>query len=344
MLFLQIIGGIFVFLLLAAVIIYFTIKIKFGKWLKAAIAAENATPLTIHINKDLFPEWVEEKKAQQLVKVFVANGFRSSEAYTVPEMDGVKLLSFYKEAYIAVLYTHPVAGLWVDLVAMYDDSGSGITVTDMPMGAEINTRPEMEKVVMKGASIDEMLEQLYTLTSEHTLKFTHEDDFRSLFEDAYKKDIQWRNRNGGISYEEFLSVAQEMKEKHSDEQIKEAFLETKSQELEQWHHSVVEQYLELNKLDDDDEKIDIAWNSVIVPSNTDPVSYAYYLKQNGFINDSVNLEKLAGHFKGEANIQMIFDRLNKNLSPDLRAKKAGSFDHPLPTDLYLLSERAVSDY
>ncbi len=60
---------------------------------------------------------------------------------------------------------------------------------------------------------------------------------------------------------------------------------------------------------------------MIVPTKTDPVSYAYYLKQNGFINNNVNLEKLAEHFKGEANIQVIFNRLNNNLSPELRAKK-----------------------
>jgi len=336
MLFLEIIGGIFVFLILAAVVVYYYIKIKFGKWLKAA--EENATPLTIHINKDLFPEWTEEKQAQLLVKKFIAHGFRSGEAYTIPEMEGVQLLSFYKEAYIAVLYTHPIAGLWVDLVAKSDD-GSELTVTDMPMGAEISNRPEMKKIVMKGASIDEMVEQLYALTSGYSLTFIHQDDFRSFFENAYKKDIQWRNRNGGLSYKEFLSVEQEMKQKHSDKQLKEAFLETKLQELEQWHHSVVEQYVELNKLEDD-ESTEVAWQSVIVPSKTDPVSYAYYLKQNGFINENVNLEKLANHFKGEVNIQMIFERLNENLSPDLRATIAGSFNHPLPTDLYLLPERS----
>ena len=341
MLFLQIIGGVAVFLIVAAVIIYYYIKIKFGKWLKAAEG--NATPLVIHINKDLFPEWIEEKKAQSLVKNFIAQGFRVGAAYTIPEMDGVKLLSFYKEAYIGVLYTHPIAGLWVDLVAKYND-GSELTVTDMPMGAEISNRPEMKKVVMKGASIDEMVEQLYELTSGHSLKFIHEEDFRSFFEDAYKRDIQWRNRNGGISYEDFISVEQEMKKKHTDKHIKEAFLETKLQELDQWHHSVVEQYIEREQLKADDDKIELAWDSVIVPTKTDPVSYAYYLKQNGFINNNVNLEKLAEHFKGEANIQVIFNRLNNNLSPELRAKKAGTFDHPLPTDLYLFSERFVSEY
>jgi hypothetical protein len=204
----------------------------------------------------------EEKQAQLLVKKFIAHGFRVGEAYTIPEMDGVKLLSFYKEAYIAVLYTHPIAGLWVDLVAKSED-GSELTVTDMPVGAEISNRPEMKKVVMKGASIDEMVEQLYELTSGHSLQFIHQDDFRSFFEDAYKRDIQWRNRNGGISYEDFISVEQEMKQKHTDKQIKEAFLETKLQELDQWHHSIVEQYIEKNQLKVDDERFPAISNSIL---------------------------------------------------------------------------------
>jgi len=287
MIILQIIGGIVVFLIFVAVCIYYFFKFKFGKLLDID-SSVNHSPLSIHINEELFPQWLEDKKT-------------------------------------------------IDMIRISDD-GSEITVTDMPMGSGIDNRPEMKKYVMQGSSVDEMMKQFDDYIKNIKLKKIDDDNFRTLFEEAYEKDIQWRNRNGGISFEEFLSVEKETNVSFKEKHVKEAFIETKLQELRQWHSNIIEQYIESNNVSEEDG-YDLEYQSIIVPEKTDPVSFAHYLKEKDFISENVNLEKLTEHFKDEVNIKTIFDSLNSRLSPDLRASIGGSFNHPLNADLYLIPER-----
>jgi len=336
MIILQIIGGIVVFLIFVAVCIYYFFKFKFGKLLDID-SSVNHSPLSIHINEELFPQWLEDKKTIDMISKIESHGFHKSKSYGIPEMEDVQLLSFFKESYTAVLYKHDAVGLWIDLFAISDD-GSEITVTDMPMGSGIDNRPEMKKYVMQGSSVDEMMKQFDDYIKNIKLKKIDDDNFRTLFEEAYEKDIQWRNRNGGISFEEFLSVEKETNVSFKEKHVKEAFIETKLQELRQWHSNIIEQYIESNNVSEEDG-YDLEYQSIIVPEKTDPVSFAHYLKEKDFISENVNLEKLTEHFKDEVNIKTIFDSLNSRLSPDLRASIGGSFNHPLNADLYLIPER-----
>lgn len=336
MIILQIIGGIVVFLIIIAVCIYFFFRYKFRKYLDID-SSVNHSPLSIHINEELFPQWLEDKKAIDIISKIESHGFHKSKSYSIPEMEDVQLLSFFKKSYTAVLYKHDAVGLWIDLFAISEE-GSEITVTDMPLGSGIDNRPEMKKYVMQGSSVDEMMGQFDSYIENIELKQINDDNFRSLFEEAYEKDIQWRNRNGGISYEEFLSVEKETNISFKDKHVREAFIETKLQELRQWHSNIVEQYIESNNISEE-EGYELEYQSIIVPEKTDPVSYAHYLKEKDFISENVNLEKLTEHFKDEINIKTIFDSLNNRLSPDLRASIGGSFDHPLNADLYLIPKR-----
>ena len=333
---LQFIGGIVVFLIIVAVCIYFFYRFKFGKYLDID-PSENHSPLSIHINEEMFPQWLEDKKAIEMINQIENHGFIKSKSYSIPEMEDVQLLSFFKESYTAVLYKHAAVGFWIDLFAISDE-GAEITVTDMPLGSGVDNRPEMKKYVMQGSSVDEMVEQFDGYIKNVKLKQINDDNFRSLFEEAYAKDIQWRNRNGGISYEEFLSVEKETNISFKDKQVREAFIETKLQELRQWHSNIVYQYIESNNISEE-EGYELEFQSIIVPEKTDPVSYAHYLKEKDFISENVNLDKLTEHFKDELNIKTIFESLNSRLSPDLRASIGGSFNHPLNADLYLIPER-----
>ena len=142
MIILQIIGGIVVFLIIVAVCIYFFFKFKFGKYLDID-SSVNHSPLSIHINEEMFPQWLEDNKTIDLISEIENHGFQKSKSYSIPEMEDVQLLSFFKESYTAVLYKHEAVGLWIDLFAISED-GPEITVTDMPLGSGIDNRPEMK--------------------------------------------------------------------------------------------------------------------------------------------------------------------------------------------------------
>ncbi len=339
MIILQIIGGIVVLLIIIAFCIYLFFRFKFGKYLDID-SSINHSPLSIHINEEIFPQWLEDKSVINMITQIEGYGFHKSKSYSIPEMEDIQLLSFFKDSYTAVLYKHNVMGLWIDLFAISED-GSEITVTNMPLGSGIENRPEMKKYVMKNSSFDELIERFNTYIENVNLKSVNDDNFRFIFEEAYKKDIQWRNRNGGISYDEFLSVEKESNISFKDKHVKEAFIETKLQELRLWHSNIISQYIESNNISAE-EGYEIEYQSIIVPEKTDPVSYAYYLREKGFISENVNLDKLAEHFKNEINIKTIFESLNNRLSPDLRASMAGSFTYPLNADLFLIPEREYS--
>ncbi|MEE9425906.1 MAG: hypothetical protein V3V18_13175 [Methylococcales bacterium] len=331
MIILQILGGIVLFTAILALTVYFYFKYKFGKLLDLN-PSHNYSPLRVHLNEDLCPEWLEDKKIKKRISEIENLGFRVGKSFNIPEMDGVQLLSLIKEPSVAVLYNHKIVGNWVDFFAIGED-GHEYTVTNAPLGDGLIKRPDASKIFLKNVSIAEMTRKFWEQTDGRILTAIKKDDFRSAFEIAYAKDIQWKNRKGGISFQEFLSIEKDTPGNYSDKKIKQAFIDSKLQEIEQWHEAVIEQYIEQNNLDYFEEG-----NPVIVPDRFDTESYLQYLREQELIGDHINLDKLTEYFSGNSDIKSIFTTLNEKLSPELRAKKLASFNHPLPIDLYLVPE------
>ena len=335
MLILEVLGAILLLLIIGGVMFYFYLRYKFGKWMNVD-PEMNWTPLRIHLNEDLSPSWLKDKKSRSVIESIEALGFRQGDPYIIPEMNNFQLLSFFNPPYSAVLYYHELTGLWIDFVAE-SEKGAEFTVTSAPTGAELSTRPEMTKVAMQETNAPKMFEQIKEISAGRALKKIRQSQFRSLFESSFEKDILWKNRKGGISYEEFLAIERETDWKNSKKNITEAFIATKVNELNQWHQAVLEQHQESAGLSEDafDE---MEWRFSIVPNKTDTVSFIHYLEENGFLDEDDEIDQVAERFRDETDIEALFDRLNGRLSPDLRAVQVGSYDYPLPIKLYLRPE------
>ncbi len=330
--FLQILGAVVLVIILLILGIYLYFKIKFGKYLSVD-EERNQTPLVLHLNEDLSPGWMDEKKLRQGNDALLQLGFERGKSYSIPEMPDVRLTAYFKPPLLAVLYKHEIAGSWVDIL-LQEKEGPDLTVTNVPMGEATEHRPDKTIVYLKEASIPELHEHILSLRQEGDVyQEISQDNFREYFEKTYRKDMAYRARHGGMSFEEFLRHEKEFGKKISDKHIREAFVMTKRQELYQWEELVTEEYLK--GLSEDEQEAFYDSGSFIVPFSTDAEAFIQYLESHGFIDED-DEENLSRAFREETDIFKLFDTLNEGRSPELRAKLVKEADYPLELKIYRL--------
>ena len=334
MIILEIIGGIVLAIVVIIFLIYVYFRIKFGKYLNMEPEME---PLAIHLVEDVSPDWSTKPKVKVVVKELHQLGFTAGKAFTIYEMDGYSLQSFYQYPVVAVVYWHEVVGCWVDMVAKEIDS-KDYTFSNAPMGGGLNYSPECEKTFDTSASLSALYESISSITRHPDKKFSNVngDNFRDYFESAYKKDMAWKNRNGGVSYEEFLNIEKEMPFKTRSKNIKEAFVLYKEAELERWHNLVAEEYCKHESLKGD-EKYEVIYKLIIVPFKGNASAFLNYLESKDFINES-QLSKFTELYENEFDMYALFEKINNLLSPELRAELVREVDFPLSIKLYQLSD------
>ena len=331
---LQILGGILLAIIVIAAIIYLYYRLKFGKYLHHDA---NQEPLFIHLVEDVSPDWLENKNTIKTVKELEDLGFCTGKAYSIYEIDDVLLQVFFKDHITSVLYFHNIAGLWVDMVVEEED-GKEYTFSNAPMGSGMEHRPECKKIFDSSASIRDLYENTVKITKHKDIAFLsiNENSFREYFELAYKKDIAWKSRNGGISYEEFLKTEKEAPFTSSKKKIEEAFIATKEAELHQWHDAAIDEYCRSEGINEEDS-YDLEYKLIIVPYVTNTSAFLRYLESKGFLNDHQS-KKLKKTYLNETDIYEIFEKINSLFSPELRAEYIKEVEFPLNIKIYRLSE------
>jgi hypothetical protein len=157
------------------------------------------------------PGWSRKKKIAELIDTFQKHGFDLAGHYECPEMPVVKISGFVKpsEQIIGVIYDHSIAGIWTDICVEYND-GESLTVSNAPMGQEMDHMPQLTKIYMKGSSLEELLEKILAERKNKGRKTVTKEEFSSTFEEAYKKEMKWRMERGGPTSLEVKRVADEM--------------------------------------------------------------------------------------------------------------------------------------
>lgn len=326
-LFLQVVGGFVIAILIVLVAAFFYLKRKLAKALGSG-AINNEQPLTINLNEDLVPDWLESPSAKSLIDDLVNLGFRKGAAYSIPQMEDISLFSMFKGDYLAVVYGHTMLGNWAD-IACETTEGLEITATSAPMGEEIDSGSHTRKIFMKEATAAQLFEQLQSESSNTQLINLETLDFRQYFEDSYKKDIAWRNQNGGTTIDEYRKIAKNGEIDVTDAQLAEAFLDAKVAELHQWCDAGVKEFLT-----DKEEDHSYDGDLFIVPRKTDAKAFFHYLSDWEMVEED-KLDKLVSKLSQNHNIPSLFNTLNNCLSPDLQAQKLGEIDFPIKADVYL---------
>lgn len=336
-LFLQIIGGVVLTIFLLIVGIFFYLKIKFGKWGQLDNTSSQ-TPLSIHLNEDLSPDWLEKPEASSILADFKTLGFYHGKAYIVHEMDGVMLQSLFFGDYAAAVYNHPQAGFWSD-VAFQAQDGKFLMATNAPMGEEIESHPDNIKIYKADANAIELYNIVKQETQNQLADRIKDENFRDIFENTYKRDMCWRNNRGGITIEEFKKnwKSANSKIKLTKDNLRRVFLELKVDELHQWHHACIEEFRKHSEFDYSQFE-DMEFDLFIVPQKTISNAFIEYLADFDIVQESMK-EKLINALRKQTNIPKIFELINNSFSSDLRAQYVGKVEFPLHAQIYKRSEK-----
>ena len=240
------------------------------------------TPFAVHLHEDLAADWVDNKKTKPFIDEFLKLGFTSGKAYTIEEMEQVKCFSFHNEKFVAVLYQIEKYGLFFDIVHRRSES-EALTVSTMPHAGDFQSPPGQEKIPMPGVGISEA----YALISEKskglpTLTIEPEN-FRDFFEACYKEEQAYRNRNGGVTFDEFKTIADKEPKKYTDSQVRKAYIDHKKSELDNWNYTGLTEYFEKNDGSDTDQDLD--GYCFIVPNKTDAEAFIKYLNDHDMVLD-----------------------------------------------------------
>jgi len=333
-LFLQVIGGIVVGIIVLLTIFYMFLRFKFGKFLHADI---NAEPLIIHLNKDINPEWIKSKKPQQHIETLKSLGFVLGDAYLIKEMEDTQLVSMHQDSMCAVVYQHTLAGAWVDIVFNEID-GTEYTVSNAPMGSAIDAPENCHKIMDPSLTVQEIYNQIsaFKNKSEKSFESINKDNFRTFFENAYKKEMAWRTHKGGISFDEFINTSTESKIKSNDKNLRGAFIEMKESDLSAWQEAALEHYRKTNKIDYETFCED-EYRLIVVPFTMAAEAFINNLEGKGFISES-QANKYKELHVDETDMFKLFNTINGHLSPELRADFIIDQDFPLALKIYKTKE------
>jgi hypothetical protein len=111
-----------------------------------------------------------------------------------------------RESAYAVIYEHPQAGRWMDLVSYYEDGGS-VTYTTSP--DSLLDRPVTKPIRhLEGFGATELVRTFLRERPRKPLSAVSPQQFRDLFERAYAEDMDWRIARGGPTEEELRRSAE----------------------------------------------------------------------------------------------------------------------------------------
>ena len=334
---LQIIGAITLLVIAVLALIAFVL---FRKWKSFSnqLSATPINPTRIDLQPDPNPQWLQDRAVQQDIQALERLGFARGKAYTIEQMPGVFLASLCHPEHrlIACLYQHEAVGLFADLVAELAD-GRELTVTNAPMGAEIDTRPESEKIFLTNATVTDLFEEMQRRSEGLPLQAVSNEGFASQFETAYHKDMTWRAERGGVSEAEVRRVAIQQGEGHDEEAIQTAMQRTKLQEIEQWESECLASFEDSTDLSVREWK-HFQETMFIFRDDFHAPAFAEYLADKGLLEEDEALEEMIKGRSAALSARVLLNRIEEDA--DCRLHRLGSVSSPITAEIYGVEETA----
>jgi hypothetical protein len=149
-----------------------------------------------------------------------SRGFTRIGTYRVDPIAGLLLTAFThaEHSLCAIVYTHPMAGTFMDIVVK-NDAGRSLTVTTAPIGKELDQREGHEKVFDKDMPVATMIETAMQRRPPAPHVRWSAGNFVAKFEEAYAQEMDWRAGRGGVTRDEVRRVADATGRKYSEQDI-----------------------------------------------------------------------------------------------------------------------------
>jgi len=232
-LFLQIVGGVFVALVLFVLCVYLFIRWKLRGWLKTLMEAMagGVPPFRVKLIKrselDDEDEWVpdENQKAFEAhSQAFKDLGFTQLEDFVIVEISTpMRVLIDKDQATMGVVYCHPVIGVWCDVVRRYHDGTSWSFGSTKYHGMDVP--PYATQKFFPDDSVEEIVNRFRDEAPADEMETITAEDFPAYFEKAYAREMDWRIERGGTTEEEIRRIAEMNGEECSDDTVRQIQLQ-----------------------------------------------------------------------------------------------------------------------
>jgi len=331
--FLQISGGVFLALIFLILIVFLFLWFKWKTFRKYFSVADIPTPSRIHLIPDISPDWIEEEAADNAMSAFRDLGFSDVGAFKIKEMRLVQLFAFVheREHLMAVVYRQKNIGVWSDVCLEYEN-GNSLTVSNAPMGGELDIRPGSLKIADKTLNEIELVERIVKERESDNYRPVSVGSFSIRFEESYAEDMDWRNQRGGPTKDEIRRVAENMNFEFSEDQIDEAYLESIETTMGRLNEECVGQFIETTD-------ISVAkWESVrddifTVHEKIPHKLLLEYLKDYADLPED-QWKRLDSLIDVNMQVTELFALMNERLPHELRFEKLGAISEPVKAEIY----------
>src|SRR5579883_3519482 len=200
---LQILGFIFLTILILIVVAVLVIRHKIRSFLKnvqdvAGNLASRMVPPEIHLVPLENPTWTNEAGMDAEVRPLAGLGFKSAGAYSAQEVEGLKLQAWVdpEKSISAVAYDHPIAGIWLDFYTHYQD-GTRITYANNQLPTEVEHAPGHTVERFPGLDSLSLYQKFIAARPDRPMRPMSPETFVELFEKTYAEEMAWRNGPDG---------------------------------------------------------------------------------------------------------------------------------------------------
>jgi hypothetical protein len=161
----------------------------------------------IHMVRAGAQVWTRPDLATALATPLLENGFQDAGIYTVTELPGVHvhLLTDSHNQMLGIVYEHPRAGHWAEVVTRYANGDSSVFTTVKPTG--LSPRPGHVTVHAPGLDVGALLHRALHERPNGAMVPMTPAKAVEIFEFAYADQMAWRKKQG-ISASEVVRVAQ----------------------------------------------------------------------------------------------------------------------------------------
>lgn len=332
-LFFQIVGVLFCLFLLVVIGGFFLVRYKLRQALASLQAATPVgTPPRIHLERLVTPEWTDTNAATVLLEPLRALGFQEAGLYSVREMPDFRMqaLAQPEASVYAVVYEHPSAGAWVDLVCRYAD-GTTLTYLNTQQGAGLEQRPGHGKLRAPGLDSAALYHRMLGERPQRPLLPARPEEFVTVFEHAYAEEMDWRNSRGGPTAAEVRAVLAESGTEATEEQIAATQEILTYQALEGLEEALLERFLQESTLSA--AEWEAIRDRIIFVHDRLPAGSVLELFDEWIDADLEAAEEDSAAPQGT--IREQFARLNTSLPNGQGFRKLGEVSEPLHADVYV---------
>ena len=221
MTFLKMVGAAFVAFLLLIVIIVLIIRWKLRRFLSkltdlADSFQDPVPPFRIKLEPDDEPSWKHLADVAKLDRELAELGFGHIGDFCIGPL-GIPIKAYWhaEKATCAVVYDHPVAGAWCDLVRRYAD-GTAFTYASCPAHG-MDAPPKKTTKFFPQESLKQISEELWTDSPLAGAVIVKPEGFPKLFEKVYAEEMNWRMQRGGPTAEEVRRICAKQEQECTDE-------------------------------------------------------------------------------------------------------------------------------